>query len=128
MFLEISQNPQENTCARVSFLYSCRPEAGNFIKKETLAQVLFCEFCEISKNTFFTEVLWTTAYEQTSVRSKRPWVDISTVYSFCHDFFPWLHIERFQNTKVRQFCLRLRVVRRGVEIMYYHLCCRCYFL
>ena len=25
----------------------------NFIKKETLAQVLSCEFCEISKNTFF---------------------------------------------------------------------------
>ena len=28
-------------------------EACNFIKKETLAQVLSCEFCEISKNTFF---------------------------------------------------------------------------
>ena len=25
------------------------------IKKETLVQVLSCEFCEISKNTFFTE-------------------------------------------------------------------------
>ena len=25
----------------------------NFIKKETLAQVFSCEFCEISKNTFF---------------------------------------------------------------------------
>ena len=25
----------------------------NFIKKESLAQVLFCEFCEISKNSFF---------------------------------------------------------------------------
>ena len=32
----------------------------NFIKKETLAQVLSCEFCEISKNTFYTEHLWTT--------------------------------------------------------------------
>ena len=32
-----------------------------FIKKETLAQVLSCEFCEISKNTFFTEHLQTTA-------------------------------------------------------------------
>ena len=27
----------------------------------TLAQVFSCEFCEISKNTFFTEHLWTTA-------------------------------------------------------------------
>ena len=26
---------------------------GLFFNKETLAQVLFCEFCEISKNTFF---------------------------------------------------------------------------
>ena len=28
------------------------PEACNFIKKETLAQVSSCEFCEISKNIF----------------------------------------------------------------------------
>ena len=39
------------TCVRVSFLIG--PEACNFIKKETLAQVFSCEFCEISKNTFF---------------------------------------------------------------------------
>ena len=29
------------------------PEACNFIKKETLAQMFSCEFCEISKTTFF---------------------------------------------------------------------------
>ena len=28
-------------------------QACNFIKKETLAQVFSCEFCEISKNNFF---------------------------------------------------------------------------
>ena len=44
MFLEISQNSQENTCARVS----C-----NFIKKETLAKVFSCESCEIPKNNLF---------------------------------------------------------------------------
>ena len=33
----------------------------NFIKKETLAQGFFCEFCKIFKNTFFTEHLWMTA-------------------------------------------------------------------
>ena len=32
------------------------------IKKEPLAQVFSCEFCEISKNTFFTEHVWATAY------------------------------------------------------------------
>ena len=32
----------------------------NFIKKESLAQMFSREFCEISKNTFFKELLWTT--------------------------------------------------------------------
>ena len=31
------------------------PETCNFIKKETLAQVFFCELYEISKNTFFAK-------------------------------------------------------------------------
>ena len=43
-----------------SLLY-CRSQACNFIKKETPVQVFSCEFCEISKNTFFTEHLWATA-------------------------------------------------------------------
>ena len=51
VFLEILQSSQENTCGRASFL----------IKKETLAQVFSYEFCEISKNTFFTEHFWATA-------------------------------------------------------------------
>ena len=50
----MSQNSQENTCAR-------KTKACNFIKKETLAQVLSCEFCEISKNIFFTENIRVTA-------------------------------------------------------------------
>ena len=37
------------------------------IKKETLAQVFSCEFCEISKNTFFTKHLWATASEQVTI-------------------------------------------------------------
>ena len=46
VILEISQNSQKSTCAKVSFLI-------NFIKKEALAQMFSCELCEISKNTFF---------------------------------------------------------------------------
>ena len=42
VLLEISQNSQENTRARDSFL----------IKTDTLAQVFSCEFCEICNNTF----------------------------------------------------------------------------
>ena len=37
------------------------PQACNFLKIETLAQVFSCEFCVISKNTFFTEHLRATA-------------------------------------------------------------------
>ena len=29
----------------------------------------------------------------------------------------WLHFERFQNTKVRQFCLKLRVIGRRAGII-----------
>ena len=43
------------------------PEACNFIKKETLAQVFSCEFREISNNICFTEHLQATA----SVRFKK---------------------------------------------------------
>ena len=48
---EISQNSHENTCAGVSFLIKL--EVRNFIKKETVAQVFSCEFCEVSKKNFF---------------------------------------------------------------------------
>ena len=44
MFLEISQNSQENACDGA---------ACNFIKKETLAQAFSCKCYEISKNSFF---------------------------------------------------------------------------
>ena len=47
LFLEISQNSQENTCARVSGL---RP--ATLLKMGLLMRVFSCEFCEISKNTF----------------------------------------------------------------------------
>ena len=61
MFLEISQNSQENICARISFLIKLQAEACNFIKKETLAQLFSSLFCEISRNTIFTEHLRATA-------------------------------------------------------------------
>ena len=52
MFLKISQNSLENACTRVTFLI-----------KLQAPPVFFCEFCEIFKNNFFTEHLWTTASE-----------------------------------------------------------------
>ena len=49
VFLEILQNSQENTCARVSFLIKLQAT----LLKEALAQEFSCEFCEISKNANF---------------------------------------------------------------------------
>ena len=40
-----------------------KPEAFNFIKKESLTHVFFCEFCEIFKNTFFIEYCRTATSE-----------------------------------------------------------------
>ena len=56
VFLEISDNSQENT----------RP-ACNFFKKETLAQVFSSEFCQISKNAFTHR---TTVYTNLSQKRK----------------------------------------------------------
>ena len=41
----------------VSFLIKLRPEFCIFIKRKTLAQVFFCEFCEFFKNCYFIEQL-----------------------------------------------------------------------
>ena len=51
VLLEISQNSQENTCARASFLIKL--QASNAFKKEILAQMFSYEFSEIFKKTFF---------------------------------------------------------------------------
>ena len=51
LFLEISQNSQENTCARVSFLIKLQARLQLYKKRDS-GKVFSCEFCEISKNTF----------------------------------------------------------------------------
>ena len=52
VFLKISRNLQENTCARFSFLIKLQASGLQLYKKETLAKVFSGEFFEISKNTF----------------------------------------------------------------------------
>ena len=49
MFLKISKNSQESTCVRVSFLI----KLGSFIKRETVAQVFFCEFLKFLRFPIF---------------------------------------------------------------------------
>ena len=58
---DVFQLHMEYGCLTFIFYQKYFLEACNFIKKETLAQMFSCEFCEISKNTYFTEHLWTTA-------------------------------------------------------------------
>ena len=52
LFLEISQNSQENSCDGASFIIKLQA-ASSFTKKETLGQAFSCEFCEVSEKTFF---------------------------------------------------------------------------
>ena len=53
-FLRISQNSQENTCAKGLFLMKLQIyRANNFIEKEIPAQIFSCEFCEIAHDTLF---------------------------------------------------------------------------
>ena len=65
VFLEISQNSQENACFRDSFLIKLQ---ANFIKKEPLAQVFSCKFYEISRNTFFYRTSLVAALKFSSER------------------------------------------------------------
>ena len=50
MFLELLQNSQENTCARVSFLIKLQTSGLQLCLKRDSGTSVFCEFCEISKN------------------------------------------------------------------------------
>ena len=51
VLLEISQNSQENTCARVYFLMKLQEGLATLLKKR-LWHRCFCECCETSKNSF----------------------------------------------------------------------------
>ena len=89
-------------------------EACNFIKKESLALVFSCEFCEISENTFFTEHLGATdsgELKRENMRNKKSICQycmrltyhnlfiISTPYStFLRGDYVLTKHQRFQNT------------------------------
>ena len=101
MFLEISQSSQENTCAKVSFLIK--------FKKETLPQVFSSEFCETSKNTIFTEHLWTTGS-----------IEMHLVYFF--DIFEDDHnivLDRFETDSVNVMKNRPLGAKKHKEISIY---------
>ena len=61
VFLEISQNSQQNICARVSFLKKLQAVGTGFWYSESLAQLFSCKFSEIYMNTFFYRTPLVTA-------------------------------------------------------------------
>ena len=60
VFLEISQNSQENNCARASFSIKLHAGTCNFIKKEIVAQVFSLNFVKYLRTCFLAQ-LWATA-------------------------------------------------------------------
>ena len=65
LFLEISQNLKVNTCARVSFLVKLQASGLQLYWKRGSGKL-----CEVSKNTFFKEHLWTTASKSSNLNSR----------------------------------------------------------
>ena len=52
---------------KIYFFFAIIKLFKHTIKKQALAQMFSCEFCKISKNTFFTEHLRATASKQVTV-------------------------------------------------------------
>ena len=65
-------------------LFFNRPKACNFIKKETLAHLFSCEFCEICKNTFFNRTPPVAAFENCIL--------VFCKYNFLQEKYKYLHV------------------------------------
>ena len=87
VFLEIFQSSQENTCTRVCFLIKLQGWALQLYEKETLVEVFSCEFCEISKNTFFHRTPLVVASRNDIFIYKIIQVDQIKIYT---SLFSWL--------------------------------------
>ena len=58
VFLEISQNSQENSCARVSFLIVVGLRAASLLRKRLYHRCFPVNFVKFVRTLFFTEHLW----------------------------------------------------------------------
>ena len=76
------------------FLIKLQAFQSKACKKETLAQVFRSEFCEISKNTFFTEHLLATASES----------PLWTVFFFFF-FFEFTNVLIEKHTKIKEMSI-----------------------
>ena len=111
MFLEISQNSQENTCAKAYFLIKLQSKTCNFIKKEILAQVFSCKFCEISKSNFFHRAPLVAASIFIAVLIKNcSYLSLSVV--FAHNGRGAYHSYMFQKKPEQQSHLLITITQR----------------
>ena len=73
------------------------PQACNFIKKETVAQVFSCEFCEISKNTF--------VYGVPSFSGKRDNFFLSSTLFRKWDYHRYFKVPKYASGTEPWYCL-----------------------
>ena len=92
VLLKISQNSRRNTCARVCFLIMLQALACNSIKKETLAKIFSCEFCEIFKNTFFYRTPSVALLKHVLPTYSVPLKQNGKADKIKRNFFPRIHI------------------------------------
>ena len=64
---------RKHTCVGVSFQKSCKSPGLQFYYKETIIQVLFCEYCEIFNNICFEKHLRMAASERKIGKKKNNW-------------------------------------------------------
>ena len=95
VLLEILQNSQWNTSAKVSFLIKLHASACKFMKEEILVQMFSREFCKISMNIFSyriypVAVLWyVTGFENIKKSdSLLPLQPAKTLQRWRNDFAP----------------------------------------
>ena len=93
-------------------------EACKFIRK-TPAQVLSCKCCEISKNTFFTEHLWTTVSgpsliekcpSSCSFSSSFEWTTFKKIGNDCNSFSSFVKnlFQIFESQKETEYFVGFR--------------------
>ena len=97
---------------RTHLYHSKESQACNFIKKDTLSQVLSCEFCKIFKNTFFTEHLWITASDFNLVTISEKKINFSCHNVIKHGYLlvqfqqEMLHILTIAERQIKHVCNR----------------------
>ena len=93
-------------------IHLCQSQACNFIKKETLAQVFSCKFCEIPKKTFFIKHQWATASVSVTVKIQAWPIDSRGIFRTMAYLKPQTYAEIVKSYKYFSEVLYLRYLRR----------------